>query len=115
MITKTTRTETNEVAVITYICDRCGEEAFESTYRRALEECLICGKNVCRPCRVGFDDYESEEPYVMGDRPYYRACKVCWEIGNDYRLAMREEQDRADETKADIFDRWQNAAKSKKK
>ena len=104
MIKKSIRTVTKEVEDITYICDRCGKEAKQDGYHASLKECEICGKQVCRPCRIGTDSLTSR--YVSGDYPIYRVCVKCWDAGEPYRNRMIEVCEKAELERDAILEEW---------
>lgn len=102
MIKKSVRTETRQVEDVEYTCDLCGKEAIGSRYRNALQECCICGKEVCRDCRIGFDSFGYKG--YSGDRPYHRACKNCWD--SPYRQQIVDVREKADEAVRVILYNW---------
>jgi hypothetical protein len=109
MIKKSIRTETKQVEVYEYTCDLCGKEAKQQNYSAALQECEVCGKQICRPCRIGTDSLSSR--YVSGDYPYYRVCIKCWKIGEPYRERMNEVCDNAKIERDNILGGWRTEAK----
>lgn len=108
MIKKSTRTETRQVEDIEYICDLCGKKADASYYSAALKKCAICGLEVCRPCRKGTDDLT--EIYYSGDRPMYRICIRCIEVGKPYQSKINALFTVAHEKKAEILKEWKAEA-----
>ena len=73
-------------------CDVCG---IEITIGLACSsaECNLCGKDLCENC-IG------NEEETHGD---YRSvtCKKCWEIGNQYRPAIKSHHEIIDELYAE--------------
>ena len=77
---KETKT-TKEVTITHKYCDVCGNE-IERGMGCSVAKCEKCGKDLCNKC-VG------KENNTMGDyREVY--CKVCWEIGTEYRLKIEQ-------------------------
>jgi hypothetical protein len=110
MIKQSKRTVTNEVIDTVYFCDRCGKEAKGSTYRRALHECEICGRQVCRDCRIGTGSFDHE--YYGGDYPSYRFCHICWDVGEPYRARMHKVCEKAELERDGIIEEWKGELKN---
>jgi hypothetical protein len=81
-------TKTTKELIITHkYCDMCGSE-IKRGMACSVAKCEKCGKDLCDKC-VG------KENNTMGDyREVY--CKVCWEIGEPYRIAIQEHEDTID-------------------
>ncbi len=81
MIKETKTTE--EITVKQRYCDVCGDK-INWQLQCSVAQCEKCGKDLCDKC-VG------KENDTMGDyREVY--CKVCWDIGEQYRQAIKEHE-----------------------
>lgn len=97
---------------VTYICDNCEKEVTGGTYSSALNNCMICGREVCRECRYGIDFYDSyltdKSPSYSGDYPSDRICKPCWEKGISYREQIQRLRKLKEEEEKRLLEAWKN-------
>lgn len=91
---KETKT-TKEITVEQRYCDVCGVK-LNWQLQCSVAQCEKCGKDLCNNC-VG------KENDTTGDyREVY--CKVCWDIGEPYRQAIKEHEEVIDK----LDDEWSN-------
>jgi hypothetical protein len=84
-----------------YACDICKNECGNEP-QKYLKECKMCGKEVCKECRVTkYEKYDSDYP------SYY--CNHCWEVGEPFRKQYKALEEKYEIESDDILNKWKKA------
>ena len=88
---------TEEVKHTKRFCDFCSNEI---NTRYSSSQCKNCKKDICSKCIEHEDDF-------CGDRPD-AWCKKCWDIGNEYRLKIKELESQIEK----LQEEWESKCKT---
>ena len=91
------------------VCDICHHDRRDGCYGFGF--CHICGRDVCRKCAI-LQDNDME---LLSDGGTYdcdipdRYCPECWSTGREYREAIMQCRDKAEQAEEELWRKWKDA------